>query len=70
MQHNKIPEQLRGLARMARKQKWRIEYTGTGHLLWISPAGATVRTSSTPGDWREKTHAMVRLRRAGLVIRG
>lgn len=65
-----VPEQLRGLARLARRQKWTIAYTGTGHLLWTSPAGETVLTASTPkGPW-EKTNAETRLRRAGLKTRG
>lgn len=65
-----IPEQLRGLARLAKKQKWTIEYTGTGHLLWRSPSGREVVTSSTPGMRREKTIVKVRLRNAGLEIEG
>lgn len=65
-----IPEQLRGLARLAHKQKWTIIYTGTGHLLWTSPTGKTVLTASTPnGPW-EKRNAEARLRQAGLRMRG
>ncbi len=66
--HLRIPEQLRGFARIARKQKWTITYSGAGHLLWTSPAGITVTTGSTPSDSRGMTHARIKLRNAGLKL--
>lgn len=64
----RLPEQLRGLARAARKQGWTIEYTNGCHFLWRSPAGVEIITAGTPSSKREKTNATVRLRRAGLKV--
>ncbi len=42
--------------------------SGSGHLLWRSPAGTTITTSGTPGDSRELPNVRARLRNAGLKL--
>jgi len=64
----RIPEPLRGLAKAARRQRWTITMSGSGHLLWRSPAGTTITTSGTPGDSRELPNVRARLRNAGLKL--
>lgn len=61
--------ELAGWMRKARKAKWTIEHTGSGHLRWISPDGKVVTTPSTPHGGRTTFKNMrLRLRRAGLAI--
>lgn len=63
-----IPEPLRNLARLAKKQDWTIERTKGHHIRWTSPTGAVVLSGSTPGDWRNMKNVRAQLRNAGLVI--
>lgn len=36
----------------AARAGWRIEKTGSGHLLFTAPSGVFCSASSTPSDWR------------------
>jgi predicted RNA binding protein YcfA (HicA-like mRNA interferase family) len=58
----------RDLARQAAAQGWTIRRTKSSHLIWISPTGARVVTSSTPSDTRAVRNHRARLKRAGLVV--
>ena len=59
------------LRRMATKQGWTVEETGSGHLSWRSPnGGSPIVTSSTPGSDRALREDMNRLASAGLSLDG
>jgi hypothetical protein len=51
--------------RRARKAGWTITLRGSGHLRWVSPAGAIVTTSATPSRSGVRS-ALMDLKRAGL----
>jgi len=61
----RVPEAHRALASRARKAGWTIERLQK-HLLWISPSGARVITSATPGCKRGILNDRSQLKRAGL----
>lgn len=62
----RVPEPLRAAARLARRRRWRLTLTGSGHLRWESPDGTVVVTASTPSDSRSTRNSRAELRRAGL----
>ena len=62
-----VPEPLRTLARTARRARWTITHTGSGHLRWRPADGLVVITPSTPnGGRRSVKNARAELKRAGL----
>lgn len=64
-----IPKTLKPLAKAAKKQGWKIEVTGSTHLLWTNPEGETVSTAMTINDrGRQMANYRAALRRAGLKI--
>jgi hypothetical protein len=56
------------MAALARRQKWTVTYTGSGHLRWQPPSGGPVYTPSTPGKGRSVENCIADLRRAGLTL--
>lgn len=54
------------LARLALDQGWRVTKTKGNHVKWQGPAGGTVFSASTPGDFRAIRNTRSRLRRLGL----
>jgi len=58
---------LSNLVRVASKQGWVITYTNGGHLRWVSPAGRTVFSSSTPSDRRSIKNIRKELRLRGFI---
>ncbi len=65
----KVPEQLRGIARLARRQGWDIVRQRNSHLCWISPDGRRFINSSTPSCYKGVKNFVSRLQReGGLVI--
>jgi hypothetical protein len=67
--HMRVPSDTHALARVARRQGWRIESLASGHLVWHSPAGARVVSSASPFDWRARFKLRADLRRHGLACR-
>ena len=66
-----IPEQYRSTAAQLADQDWTGPVlTGSGHLAWTSPEGATVVTAATPSDHRGVKEFIADLRRNGAVIDG
>ncbi len=64
---DKIPEALRGAARIARKAGWKITVTGSGHLKWTPPEGRFIVTPASPrAGRRSQQNSLAELRRAGL----
>lgn len=59
---------LKGWMGAAHKQGWRVRRTGSGHYCWITPAGKSIFTPSTPGRGRSMNNTRAQLRRAGLRI--
>jgi hypothetical protein len=63
-----LPKDLKPIARLARQQGWEVpaKKAGSGHYIWISPAGARVVTSSTSCSRRGFQNAVATLKKAGL----
>jgi hypothetical protein len=66
MSHLRIPRDFRALAAQARGAGWTISSLGNQHLVWRSPQGGWVYSSSSPSDWRAPHKLRAALRRAGL----
>jgi hypothetical protein len=62
-----VPKDLQAAARKARKAGWEIRQVRSGHLHWVSPTGARVVTSATPGKTYALRRQLADLKRAGLV---
>lgn len=62
---NHMHKDIRPIARRARQQGWHISGTRSGHLMWVSPEGRKLFTSSTPSDSRTIKNFRAELRRAG-----
>jgi hypothetical protein len=62
----RIPEPLHAAARAARRARWSITRTRSGHLRWKAPDGTVIVTASTPSCSAGSRNAIARLRRAGL----
>jgi len=62
---------LEPLIAAARRQGWRVEPTGGGHMRFrpCDPAAPLIFTASTPSDRRAISAMRAQLRRAGLDIR-
>lgn len=58
----------RKLARFAKKHGWTVEQNRRGHLMFTSPKGARIVTSSTPSDTRSRKNHIARLRANGLPV--
>jgi hypothetical protein len=65
----RVTGELAKLARLARKQDWKITRAPDGHLDWLPPWGGRVRTPSTLGEGRSFQNTRMKLIRGGLVIR-
>jgi hypothetical protein len=67
----KIPRHLdrdtRGLARLACRQGWVLQWRGGGHIAWRAPGGSVVISSGSPSDWRARLRLRADLRRHGLA---
>lgn len=63
-----LHKDLRPLAKIAKKQGWRVIPTKSGHVIFLGPHGQRVVTASTPSDYRGHLNCVARLRRAGMRI--
>jgi predicted RNA binding protein YcfA (HicA-like mRNA interferase family) len=63
-------KELKPIVRLAIDQGWQVSITGGNHLVFRSPAGASVYTAGTPSKARGRYLLNVRadLRRAGLDV--
>lgn len=65
----RLPRALRDTGKVALRAGWKIRSTGSKHLLWLSPDGASmVLTSSSPSDPRALSNSRSDFRRAGLHV--
>jgi hypothetical protein len=60
----KIPPDMRKLARQARRQGWTVTMTNKCHWRWEAPDGRVVITSSSPSDYRAAKKVKCQLRLA------
>jgi hypothetical protein len=63
----RVPKDFQKAYDAARKQNWRIEYSGK-HIKWMPPLGSIVFTAKTPSDVRAIRNEIARLKRSGLIL--
>lgn len=66
----RLPGDLRGLLRLARKQRWNVEKTRGSHYRITSPSGEIYVAACSPSDWRAVKNVASALRAMGLRPRG
>lgn len=66
----RIHRSLRDLYNLAISQEWTVTQRKNGHLLWRSPKGAVVYTSSSPSDHRAPERIRRDLIRNELKMKG
>lgn len=65
----RIPKEYRELATAAKRQRWTIAPTNSGHLEWRPPGGRAVFTPGTPStNGTGIIRIRSKLRRAGLIL--
>lgn len=63
-----VPKELHPAYDAAMAAGWRIDRTGSGHLLWLPPSGPPVLASSTPrSSGRAIENIIGKLRQSGLA---
>lgn len=55
------------LIQKAEEQGWKVYYTNSGHLKWVSPSGQSVFTGSTPSDRRVLQNIKRDLKKYGFI---
>lgn len=59
---------IKDLARRLRAQGWTVAPTRSHHVRFLSPAGGSTISASTPGDHRGLQNLRSRLRRLGAAL--
>ncbi len=59
-------KEMRDLADYVSRHGWRVERTGSGHVLFLGPQGQRVTAPSTPSDRRSIGNVQAKLYRNGL----
>ena len=63
----RIDRDVRPLVKAAQQQGWTLDFTKSGHVKMIPPAGgAPIFASKTPSDHRSLKNFAAQLRRAGV----
>lgn len=62
----RVPREYRDLMEKAKSQGWTLSLSGGMHLIWRSPTGVKVFSSSSPSDHRAVKNVKRDLKRYGM----